>query len=385
MTLKCRHSGILKSQCYVCGILLRFCNLRNILLFCWYLHVTLIEYHRYWLEVHMRDILLGVIIIKMKKVNIKQVMLGTAALAGLMVTSQAVANADSMTIKSGDTVWAYSQKYHVSIDQIVKENKLGSADLIIAGQKINIPGVKTSDNSKTTTPASASSVKSTSAATSTSSQATSAVATSSSVTSASSTSEAASSSVVSSSAAVQSSTSTASESSSVASSAASVSQSSSVVSQASQSSVASTSQASNSSASQASTTNTTYTRAAATTQSTTSSSTTTNVSASSAISAAYTLVGTPYEVLDCSAFTQKAFAMAGQQIGRTTYAQATLGAHVSFSQAQAGDLVFWGSDSAPYHVAIYLGGGQYIGAHTYGDPASVKSTAYYTPSFAIHM
>jgi len=190
-------------------------------------------------------------------------------------------------------------------------------------------------------------------------------------------SEAASSSVVSSSAAVQSSTSTASASSSVASSAASVSQGSNVVSQASQSSVASTSPASTSSASQASTTNTTYTRSARVA--------TTNVSASSAISAAYTLVGTPYEVLDCSAFTQKAFAMAGRQIGRTTYAQTTLGAHVSFSQAQAGDLVFWGSDSAPYHVAIYLGGGQYIGAHTYGDPASVKSTAYYTPSFAIHM
>lgn len=350
----------------------------------------------------MRDILLGVIIIKMKKVNIKQVMLGTAALAGLMVTSQAVANADSMTIKPGDTVWAYSQKYHVSIDQIVKQNKLGSADFIVAGQKINIPGVKTSDSSKTNT-ASASTVKSTSAATTSaaSSQATSAVATSSSVTSASSTSEAASSSVVSSSAAVQSSTSTASVSSSVASSAAATSQSSSVVSSASQS-TASQGSTSNASTSTASTTNTatsntatsntyraaasstTYTRAASTTTQS-STTTNTNVSASSAISAAYTLVGTPYEVLDCSAFTQKAFAMAGQSIGRTTYAQATLGAHVSFSQAQAGDLVFWGSDSAPYHVAIYLGGGQYIGAHTYGDPASVKSTAYYTPSFAIHM
>ena len=348
----------------------------------------------------MRDILLGVIIIKMKKVNIKQVMLGTAALAGLMVTSQAVANADSMTIKSGDTVWAYSQKYHVSIDQIVKENKLGSADLIVAGQKINIPGVKTSDNSKTAT-ASASSVKSTSAATSTSSQATSAAATSSSVTSASSTSQAASSSsVASTSAAVQSSTSTASASSSVASSAAATSQSSSVVSSASQSSVASqsstsqssvasqsntntsaTSQSSTSAASQ-STTRTTY-RAASTTSS--STATTTNASYSSAIAAAYTLVGTPYEQLDCSAFTQKAFAMAGRQIGRDTVAQARLGAHVSFGQAQAGDLVFWGSNVRPYHVAIYLGGGQYIGAHDYGDPASVKSTAYFTPSFAIHM
>ena len=334
----------------------------------------------------MRDILLGVIIIKMKKVNIKQVMLGTAALAGLMVTSQAVANADSMTIKSGDTVWAYSQKYHVSIDQIVKENKLGSADFIVAGQKINIPGVKTSDSSKTAT-ASASSVKSTSAAISTSSQATSAVATSSSVTSASSTSAAASSSVVSSSAAVQSSTSTASVSSSVASSAAATSQSSSVVSSASQSSVASSASTSQASTTQSqnNTPATTYRRSARVATTTQSQATNTNVSASSAISAAYTLIGTPYQVLDCSAFTQTAFAKAGRQIGRTTYAQATLGAHVAFNQAQAGDLVFWGSDSAPYHVAIYLGAGQYIGAHDYGDPASVKSTAYYTPSFAIHM
>ena len=89
--------------------------------------------------------------------------------------------------------------------------------------------------------------------------------------------------------------------------------------------------------------------------------------------------------MDCSAFTQAAFAKVGRSIGRTTYAQATIGTHVSFSQAQAGDLVFWSSDSAPYHVGIYLGGGQYIASPTYGESVSIKSTAYYTPSFAIHM
>lgn len=89
--------------------------------------------------------------------------------------------------------------------------------------------------------------------------------------------------------------------------------------------------------------------------------------------------------MDCSAFTQAAFAKVGRSIGRTTYAQATIGTHVSFSQAQAGDLVFWGSDSAPYHVGIYLGGGQYIASPTYRESVSIKSTAYYTPSFAIHM
>ncbi|MCG0733606.1 LysM peptidoglycan-binding domain-containing protein [Lactiplantibacillus plantarum] len=366
------------------------------------------------------------------KVNIKQVMLGTAALAGMLVTSQAVANADSMTIKAGDTVWAYAQKYHVSVDKIAEANGLSNPNLIIAGKTINIPGVKTGEKVTTkTTTASASSAKSTSAATSTSSQVTSAAATSSSTTSASSTSQAVSSSSV---AAQSSSTSTASASSvtssastsSVASQASSsavtssaTSQSSasqSSASQASQSSASqsSASQASQSSTSVASSTSTTATstqsaatstssQASSTASNTTSSSTTTatataySASAStststtsstasySSVIAAKTFIGTPYEQMDCSAFTQAAFAKVGRSIGRTTYAQATIGTHVSFSQAQAGDLIFWGSDSAPYHVGIYLGGGQYIASPTYGETVSIKSTAYYTPSFAIHM
>lgn len=363
---------------------------------------------------YIRDILFGVIIIKVK-VNIKQVMLGTAALAGMLVTSQAVANADSMTIKAGDTVWAYAQKYHVSVDKIAEANGLSNPNLIIAGKTINIPGVKTSEKVTTkTTTASASSAKSTSAATSTSSQATSAAATSSSTTSASSTSQAVSSSSV---AAQSSSTSTASASSvtSSASTSSVASQSSASQSSASQASQSSASQASQSSTSVASSTSTTATstqsaatstssQASSTASNTTSSSTTTatataysasastststtssTASYSSVIAAAKTFIGTPYEQMDCSAFTQAAFAKVGRSIGRTTYAQATIGTHVSFSQAQAGDLIFWGSDSAPYHVGIYLGGGQYIASPTYGETVSIKSTAYYTPSFAIHM
>lgn len=368
---------------------------------------------------YIRDILFGVIIIKVK-VNIKQVMLGTAALAGMLVTSQAVANADSMTIKAGDTVWAYAQKYHVSVDKIAEANGLSNPNLIIAGKTINIPGVKTGEKVTTkTTTASASSAKSTSAATSTSSQATSAAATSSSTTSASSTSQAVSSSSV---AAQSSSTSTASASSvtssastsSVASQASSSAVTSSATSQSS-ASQSSASQASQSSTSVASSTSTTATstqsaatstssQASSTASNTTSSSTTTatataysasestststtssTASYSSVIAAGKTFIGTPYEQMDCSAFTQAAFAKVGRSIGRTTYAQATIGTHVSFSQAQAGDLIFWGSDSAPYHVGIYLGGGQYIASPTYGETVSIKSTAYYTPSFAIHM
>nr|WP_048001033.1 LysM peptidoglycan-binding domain-containing C40 family peptidase [Lactiplantibacillus herbarum] len=326
------------------------------------------------------------------KVNIKQVMLGTAALAGMLVTSQAVANADSMTVKAGDSVWAYSQKYHVSMDKIAEANNLSNPNLIIAGNSINIPGVKTGEkvSAKTTTTASASSTTSTSAATSTASQSTSVAA--SSTTSASSTSQAVSSSSV---AAQSSSTSTASASSvtssastsSVASQATSstATSSTSTTSQAAVSSTSTSQASSQSSTSQASSSTTTAQATAYTASASTTSTASTSTSYSSVIAAAETFIGTPYEQMDCSAFTQAAFAKVGRSIGRTTYAQATIGTHVSFSQAQAGDLIFWGSDSAPYHVGIYLGGGQYIASPTYGESVSIKQTAYYTPIIAIHM
>lgn len=318
-------------------------------------------------------------------------MLGTAALAGLLVTSQAVASADTMKVKAGDTVWAYSQKFNVSIDKIAEANNLSNPDLIIAGHTINIPGVKTGEKvaAKKTTAVSASSAKSTTA-TSASSQATSAAATSSSVTSASSSSQA-----------VSSSTSTASASSVTSASSSSVASqasSSSVASSTSQSSVSSqassTATSSSSQATSQSSSSNNNSQAAASSSSTTTytspSLTSANVSSnySSVIAAAKTFLGTPYEQMDCSAFTQAAFAKIGVSIGRTTYAQATIGgpgSHVSFSQAQAGDLIFWGSDSAPYHVGIYLGGGQYIASPDYGETVSIKSTTYFRPSFAIHM
>ncbi|CAM3041156.1 C40 family peptidase [Lactiplantibacillus plajomi] len=307
-------------------------------------------------------------------------------MAGLLVTSQAVASADTMKVKAGDTVWAYSQKFNVSIDKIAEANNLSNPDLIIAGHTINIPGVKTGEKvaAKKTTAVSASSAKSTTA-TSASSQATSAAATSSSVTSASSSSQAVSSSKSTASASSVTSASSSSVASQASSSSvASSTSQSSVSSQASSTATSSSSQAT----SQSSSNN--NSQAAASSSSTTYTSpslTSANISSnySSVIAAAKTFLGTPYEQMDCSAFTQAAFAKIGLSIGRTTYAQATLGSHVPASQAQAGDLIFWGSDSKPYHVGISLGGSSYIASPDYGETVSIKSTTYFQPSFAIHM
>ena len=69
---------------------------------------------------------------------------------------------------------------------------------------------------------------------------------------------------------------------------------------------------------------------------------------------------------DCSGLTMEAFAAAGKNIGghgvNVQYRLArSKGLLVPYSQAQPGDLLFWGSGDY-YHVAIYSGGGTMIEA-----------------------
>lgn len=66
-------------------------------------------------------------------------LISTVGAAGLFVAGTQVANADTINVASGDTVSAYAAKYNVSIDDIVKANKLADANLIIAGESIEIP------------------------------------------------------------------------------------------------------------------------------------------------------------------------------------------------------------------------------------------------------
>lgn len=54
--------------------------------------------------------------------------------------SQAVAHADSVKVQKNDTVWALSQKYGVSIKSIESLNNINqNSHLIFVGQEINIP------------------------------------------------------------------------------------------------------------------------------------------------------------------------------------------------------------------------------------------------------
>lgn len=86
---------------------------------------------------------------------------------------------------------------------------------------------------------------------------------------------------------------------------------------------------------------------------------------------------------DCSGLVKHAFATAlGMDLPRTTYGQVTLGEEIALESAEKGDLVFWGSRSAPYHVGICLGEGQYVHAANHGKGVRLDTFDSYAPSFA---
>ncbi len=78
--------------------------------------------------------------------------------------------------------------------------------------------------------------------------------------------------------------------------------------------------------------------------------------------------GTPYQWggteksgIDCSAFVQKAFVEAYQvALPRTTRLQSKQGVKLDRNEAKHGDLVFFKTSRANYHVGIYLGNKEFM-------------------------
>lgn len=119
-----------------------------------------------------------------------------------------------------------------------------------------------------------------------------------------------------------------------------------------------------------------------------------STTASSANITAYalTFLGVPYvwggttpSGFDCSGYVQYVYSHFGINVGRTTYTQQYAGTKISVASAQAGDLYFWGSYGSAYHVAIALGGGQYVMAPAPGQVVKTGNVSSYTPSFAVRV
>ncbi len=96
-----------------------------------------------------------------------------------------------------------------------------------------------------------------------------------------------------------------------------------------------------------------------------------------AVRFAYGAIGTPYVYgaagdggYDCSGLTMAAWAAAGKSLPHNAAMQWNVVAHISRSQLQPGDLVFYYSLG---HVAIYVGGGQIIHAPHPGTTVQLAS------------
>jgi cell wall-associated NlpC family hydrolase len=76
--------------------------------------------------------------------------------------------------------------------------------------------------------------------------------------------------------------------------------------------------------------------------------------------------------LDCSGLTQYCYAQAGIAIPRNGNDQKYSGQVIALSQARPGDIL-WNS----HHVAIYLGGDQYIHAPQTGDVVKISNGINY--------
>lgn len=86
---------------------------------------------------------------------------------------------------------------------------------------------------------------------------------------------------------------------------------------------------------------------------------------------------------DCSGLTSYVYGQLGINIGRNTVAQEGHVTTKAVSQAEPGDLLFWGGHGATYHVAIYIGNNQYVAAPEPGQNVQVQTiNSYFMPSFA---
>ena len=90
-------------------------------------------------------------------------------------------------------------------------------------------------------------------------------------------------------------------------------------------------------------------------------------------------VGNPYVAggtsltngADCSGFVMAVYKNFGISLPRSSYSQSTVGRGVSYSEAQPGDVIYYGG-----HVGIYIGNGQIVHASTERTGIKITSATY---------
>lgn len=111
---------------------------------------------------------------------------------------------------------------------------------------------------------------------------------------------------------------------------------------------------------------------------------------SAVASYALQFVGNPYVYggtsltngTDCSGFTMSVYAHFGISLPRTSSSQSTVGQRINWEDAQAGDLIFYGSGGSVSHVAMCIGGGRVVHASSSRTGIKTSPINYRTPIVA---
>lgn len=316
--------------------------------------------------------------------SVKVLTAGVIGAAGFMIAgSFQSASAKTITVKSGDTVSALASKYGVSASALEKTNHI-TKDQIFAGQKITLPGT-TKTTTKTTTKANAAAATTTKLASTSTTKATTSKTTY--TVKSGDTLWAISSKYGVTVSQIQKWNNLKSDS---------IATGQKLVISAS---AAKTSTSTATATAKKATTSKTTTKKAATTTTTKKATTTDKAdavpSASTASVASYAVKlasekipyvwgGASLKGMDCSGLTSYVYQhAAGISLPHNTVSQEAMVSKHSVSKAQVGDLLFWGSAGATYHVAIYIGNSEYVAAPEPGENVQIQTiSSYFMPSFA---
>jgi cell wall-associated NlpC family hydrolase len=88
---------------------------------------------------------------------------------------------------------------------------------------------------------------------------------------------------------------------------------------------------------------------------------------------------------DCSSLVQAAYATVGVSLPRVAADQSVAGVQVSLDALQPGDILYWGGAGTAYHVAVYTGGGMFIGAQNSSTGVVERDLGWDTPSGAVRV
>ncbi|GAA3186884.1 MULTISPECIES: C40 family peptidase [Streptomyces] len=100
---------------------------------------------------------------------------------------------------------------------------------------------------------------------------------------------------------------------------------------------------------------------------------------------AYVMGATGPSAYDCSGLTQAAFRQIGIELPRVSQSQSTAGTQVGLSNLQVGDILYWGGAGSAYHVGVYVGNGNFIGAQNSSTGVVERPLSYDMPTGAVRV